>query len=43
MREEKITVMEQYRKDKSKIDSNDRRQIEWLEEFNREHSYGEFD
>jgi len=31
------TVKEQYYKDRSKIDSNDRRQIEYLREFEREH------
>ena len=37
-----ITIKDQYNKDKSKIDSNDKRQIEYLKEFEREHPYEEF-
>lgn len=35
--EKKISIMEQYYIDPSKIDSNDRRQIKWLNMLNEEH------
>lgn len=40
--EKDISIKDQYYKDKSKIDSNDRRQIEWLNELDKEHNDDEW-